>query len=441
MRCNLRESRPKLGQWFLSTKLSSNEHPNNLFNTNPGRLVVLMCLIVPLSLAQPVPNGIDFQVNENTTSRQWHGDIAVNGDGTFVIVWEDQSISDGSSSRVSGKRYDSDGSVLLSEFQINTYTTEAQYAPSIAMESGGAFVVVWGGYGNATRGQRYDAAAATVGGEFVISSAANDYTYYPDVAKHPNDNDFTVVWLEGFSGTNVIGRRFNSTASPLAAEFPINTYTTGNQTLPQISSAPNGDFVVVWQSPGSPGDDSGSDSVQARTYDAAGNPTSAQFQVNTFTTNGQIHPDVTHLSTGEYIIAWTSGHGMTTALVQGQRYNSDGTTLGGEFTMNPVVDAGGGLSVTTGPNDEYVASWSVGNFVYLRAFSSAASPFFATTQVNTYTTGNKNNPVVGTDSSGNVIVTWEGTGGSPGNDTNSQSMQAVLMNGPVPVALQSFSVD
>ncbi len=32
------------------------------------------------------------------------------------------------------------------EFQVNTYTTDAQYAPAVASDSAGNFVVVWASY-------------------------------------------------------------------------------------------------------------------------------------------------------------------------------------------------------------------------------------------------------------------------------------------------------
>src|SRR4029077_16050544 len=78
----------------------------------------------------------------------------------------------------------------------------------------------------------------------------------------------------------VFGRRFDSDGNPLGGEFPVNTYTTANQYGPSIASAPSGDFVVVWA-----GDyqDGSSVGIFGQRYDSAGIPLGGEFQVNTFT--------------------------------------------------------------------------------------------------------------------------------------------------------------
>src|SRR5438128_2372799 len=76
------------------------------------------------------------------------------------------------------------------------------------------------------------------------------------------------------------------------SEFQVNTYTTSVQTYPRVAAAANGDFIVVWQSDGSSGDDTSGFSIQGQRYSSSGAAQGSQFQVNTYTTNGQYSPSV-----------------------------------------------------------------------------------------------------------------------------------------------------
>src|SRR5262245_61890816 len=72
----------------------------------------------------PIPTGPQFQVNTYTTNSQPASSVAADADGDFVVVWESRGSSSGDTSGASiqGQRYDSAGSPLGSQFQVNTYT-------------------------------------------------------------------------------------------------------------------------------------------------------------------------------------------------------------------------------------------------------------------------------------------------------------------------------
>jgi hypothetical protein len=76
---------------------------------------------------------------------QQNGSMAVESNGGFVVVWQ-SLVSGGNdidSFSVQGQRYDASGGVIGTEFQINTYTTSAQSAPSAASDTDGNFAVAW----------------------------------------------------------------------------------------------------------------------------------------------------------------------------------------------------------------------------------------------------------------------------------------------------------
>ena len=158
--------------------------------------------------------------------------VAADATGDFVVVWDsadqDGSIQEG----VFGQRFDSLGSPLGSQFQVNTHTTSAQYSAAVAKGGAGEFVVVW------------------------------------------------VSNLQDGASLGIFGQRFSSTGSPLGGEFQVNTYSTSYQYGPAVAASDGGDFIVVWTSHDEDAPGSG---VFGRAFDSAGVPDGDSFQINTYT--------------------------------------------------------------------------------------------------------------------------------------------------------------
>ena len=112
-------------------------------------LLCLASLEAPAALA--VPLGIEFQVNTFTTGAQSFGEVAVAGNGVFVVVWTD-FVRDGSGTGIFGQRFDSAGGRVGADFQVNSYTTYDQIFAKVAIDGDGDFVVVWDS--NARPGRR-----------------------------------------------------------------------------------------------------------------------------------------------------------------------------------------------------------------------------------------------------------------------------------------------
>jgi hypothetical protein len=225
-----------------------------------------------------------------------------------------------------------------SEFQINTYTTGNQGTPGsgsrlIAANAGGSFLVVWAS--DATWdifGQRFDDAGNAVGSEFRVNSYTTFPVFQPSIASDASGN-FVVVWDsdDGFQN-GVFGQRLDSEGGSLGNEFRVNSYTTGPQSWPSVASDAIGNFVVVWQGPGQ-GDSSVG--VFGQRFDSAGVAQGSEFRVNSYTTSNQITPSVASDASGNVVVAWVSvGQDGSNWGVFGQRYDSGGNTLGGEFRVN-----------------------------------------------------------------------------------------------------------
>ena len=259
--------------------------------------------------AAGVRQGGEFRINSYTTSQQQRAVVGVDVSGSFVVAWQSKG-QDGTYG-VFARIFDAAGAPQGSDFQVNTYTTGTQSYPAVAPSFNGNFVVVWhsspqdhGSYG--VFGRRFDPSGAALGGEFQINSWTTGIQRRPIVASDASGN-FVVVWSGADAGDvqDVMGQRFDASGSRLGSEFRINSQATGIQSLANVSSDADGNFVVVWLDYGQDGSNYG---VFARRFDASGVPQASEFRVNTYTTNKQYRGVVASNPDGDFVVVWQSAN-------------------------------------------------------------------------------------------------------------------------------------
>jgi len=340
-------------------------------------LACLVCLVAATSLPAALIPGPEFQVNTYSINAQRYPAVALDTDFDFVVVWQSFD-QDGSSEGVFARRYDSAGTALGAAFQVNSYTSGLQAYPAIALAGNGDFVVVW---------------------------TSN---------------------LQDGSGTGVFARRFNSAGGPQASEFQVNSYTTGSQAGavvppgnagPSIAAEPNGDFVVVWHDLSQEGVGANG-GVFGRRFDSAGTALAVEFHVNTYTTSSQVYPFVDVDGDGDFVVTWQSFDQDGAQFgIFARRFGSSGTAVAGEFQVNsrtfltqryPVV------SLET--NGEFVVVWQSishdgdAEGVFGRRFAANGTGLAVEFQVNTYTSSSQRYPSVGVDGDGDFVVSWQSFG-------------------------------
>jgi hypothetical protein len=306
--------------------------------------------------AAGAPLGVsEFRVNSFTTYAQSRPDVAYTPAGDFVVVWESAG-QDGSHYGIFGRRFDSTGGALGAEFQINAHTSNAQRRPVVATSPDGGFVVAWQSYlqdgsNYGVFARRFDSSGTPVGVEFQVNSFTTGYQNRPDVATD-GSGGFVVVWNSDGpdgSGLAVAGQRFDATGSRLGGEFVVNTYVTDSQLYASIGRAPSGEFVVAWSSR----QDGYSYGIVAQRFDAGGARIGGEFLVNTFTTSSQALSAVAALGAEKFVVTWQSylqdGNRWG---VFGQRYGDllfrDGFETGGASRWSSTATDGGDLTVTVG---------------------------------------------------------------------------------------------
>ncbi len=319
-----------------------------------------------LVLAQLSPVGSEFQVNTFTAENQYFPSVCSDANGNFVVAWQSYSLTqaqDGDIKGIFAQRFDSNGQPQGTEFQVNTYTVDMQGYPAIACGAAGNFVIVWGSLGQ--DGDNY----------------------------------------------GVFGQRYSSSGDPAGTEFQVNTFTAGQQDYATVASAANGDFVVVWASDQQ---DGGGFGIFGRRYASSGAPLDSEFQINTYSIGKQSGPALADTPDGRFVVVWTSyGQDGDQGGLFGQRYSSTGDAAGTEFQVNSFA-----AGTQYQPD---VAADQAGNFVVVWAsyrqdgydygiigqrFDSAGGRLGTEFVVNTYTTGTEYFPAVAVDPAGNFVVVW-----------------------------------
>ena len=207
-------------------------------------------------------------------------------------------------------------------------------------------------------GGRFSAAGVPQGGDFQVNNYTTGPQRDPAVAMNAA-GDFVVAWQsypQDGSLYGIFGRRFNAAGTAQGAEFPVNTITGNNQVVPAVAADGVGNFVVVWEDKAEDGSDYG---IFGQRFDSAGATLGGQFRVNTRTTFAQRNPAIAESAAGEFLVTWHS-------------YDQDGS-LDGVFAQR-----------------------------YSPAGSAAASEF----QVNSYTTDRQQLSTVAADGGGRFIVAW-----------------------------------
>ena len=121
----------------------------------------------------------------------------------------------------------------------------------------------------------------------------------------------------------------------LVGEFRANTYVEGHQGEPAIAGLADRGFVVTWFSYDQPGDEKSG--VYGQRYDSNGDAVGGEFHANTTTADDQRFCAVAGLQDGKYVTVWTSGLGGTEFDVYGQMYAANGQPSGSEFLVNTTT--------------------------------------------------------------------------------------------------------
>jgi len=319
-----------------------------------------------------------IKINTTVLGAQFAPAIAVLSGGGYVIVWQDSS-----SGSIHAQRFNASGQPVGNELHLDGTQGGSAIWVSVAATANDGFVIAFqaGSFAQAEIfGHRYDSANNPVGGLFAVNSTGPNEQFNPHIVTL--DGGATLfTWDTRFSSggddvfQEVRGRIFLSDGQALGADFPIAAMSaTAEHGFSAIASLPGGGFVVTWQS----GTPLGTDNFEivGQRFTSSGAPVGSQFQVNTATANSQYGNDVARLSDGGFVVSWVDAPGSNGGgRIVARHYGADGNAIGGEILVDSKASGGYGRTVVTAlANGAYVVSWTeadaANNNVLARAFGS-----------------------------------------------------------------------
>lgn len=230
------------------------------------------------------------------------------------------------------------------------------------------------------------------------------------------DGGWLVTWAssgQDGSGDGIYQRRYDAAGNTTGPDVQVNAYTNNHQIQPSVTALADGGWLVSWTSHGQDGSTYG---IFQRRYDVNGITDGADVQVNAYTGDVQMFPAVTALADGGWLATWSSFDGSNYGIFQ-RRYDADGNTDGADVQVNTYATNDQAFSAVTALADGgWVVSWSstgqdgdVGG-IFQQHFNADGSKAGTETQVNTYTTGNQLYPASAALSEGGWVMTWTADG-------------------------------
>jgi len=240
------------------------------------------------------------------------------------------------------------------------------------------------------------------------------------------DGGYAVAYTDNDSGS-AQGRVVR--VFPAILNLPDITFeldSTAGHILGKIAAFSDKSMVAVWTSAGADGDGAG---VQARVWDANGNPLTHAFVVNDTVAGNQSMPSLAVIGGASFVVSFVGPEGNLYTRV----YSKDGSNLPGrpeiEVSQTTQFDQLAPAAAGDGQGRALVAfeSTSTGvtiSDIYARQYDFDGYPMGEQYRVNTTTAGAQRNPAVG-GASGRFVATWT----SDGQDGDQRGVFARRLDG------------
>ena len=254
--------------------------------------------------------------------------LAVLRNGTVAVSWTDYLV-DGDVKGLSARIYSPTGDSLTEPFRLNQFRDGNQYGAKLQALPNGGIAAVW------------------------VSDQQQDEKSIDIIARLFNSvgqplTDEIVVSQKGISANPVLGvagtrliiaweqvdlknkktrwdvslRTFDLALKPLSEQVKANKQLEGDQFAPRLQGGDSG-ALLVWNSLGQ---DGSGEAVVGRFITESGVFSDSEFQVNTRTFAGQLHPNVSADSNGRWLVTWSTPRSGDAGMdVVGQRFQIEST--------------------------------------------------------------------------------------------------------------------
>ena len=258
---------------------------------------------------------------------------ASSANGTSVVVWVNtRSTTDHD---IYARRLDARGNPVGPAIAVDT-TTADSYAPVVAMDASGRFVVAWEDLvdsigGDVIEMRAFSAAGVPLDGITRVSSGTTGVDFEPSVAA--SNGSFVVAYEHSQAGYDIRARRYTySSGVPVAQGTFVVAGTAQDESWPSVAMAPDGRFDVAYEYAYSANDH---DIYLAR-YSAAGAYSGTSY-VNV-DTNRESAPSVSMDNAGNAVVAYTEVIGGSSGVFANR------VSAAGAVGPRVTVAYGGGVS-------------------------------------------------------------------------------------------------
>jgi VCBS repeat-containing protein len=368
----------------------------------------------------------EFRVNTYTNFEQEYPSVAAVSDGGFIVTWSSYK-QDGTDLNIWAQRYDASGAPIGTEFRVNTTVANTQHLAVVTAVDSGGFVVSWmsngqDGSGWGVYAQRYDASGAPAGGEFRVNTTTALDQREPEITSLA-DGGFVISWVSNdtTNSKNIYAQRYDASGHAVGGQFQVGTSGAGDHH--SITALEDGGFVAAWQSLGPTWQ------ISVQRYDAAGAAVGAEqlVSVSNPASQAKSDPSVTGLNDGGYVVTWMSNQqDGDSAGIYAQRFDANGTAVGGEFRVNTITAGPQTNPTVTALSDGgFIVSWdsfssATGYDIHAQRYNAAGAPVGSEFLVNQYMTGSQSNSVLAARDDGSFIAVWM----SNGQDGSDQGVYA-----------------
>ena len=317
------------------------------------------------------------------------------------------------------------------EFRVNTTVGDEQNTimsgrgshQAVSVDSNGNYVVVWtslnqDGSGQGVYARRFDSTGTPITGEVLVNATTNSDQQWASVVSAA-DGTFVVTWTDlNGSDEDVVYRRFSANGTAITGEIGVNTTTSGSQANSSIAmNRATGDFVIVWEGNGTQTGEEDSNGIFGQRFDSAGAAVGGEFRVNSVTTGGQSDAAVSMNASGDFVVSWDDGDGF-----HFQRFDNTGAEQGGRVTVDNSSVAGNG-SIAMHSDGSLVVVWREGatgaRDTFVQRFNNSGVAASTVQTVAMSTNNNQTDPSIAMDSTGAFVVVWEGEGTLAGQEDTS----------------------
>ncbi|HAB53531.1 MAG: hypothetical protein A3K31_06260 [Ignavibacteria bacterium RIFOXYA12_FULL_35_25] len=303
--------------------------------------------------------GVNTKVNDDAgTAGQAYPSIAMDGIGNFVIAWIDAR---NSSDDIYYQRYNSIGIAQGVNAKANDDAgTAYQEYPSITMDGSGNFIIAWEDFRNGNWNiyyQRYNSIGITQG----VNVKANDdlgttSQYAPSIALDGIGN-FVIAWHDYRNNNyDIYYQRYNSIGIAQGVNTKVNDDAEANgQYDASIAMDDVGNFVIAW-------DDNRNNNydIYYQRYNSIGIAQGINTKVNNDTgTDGQYYPSIAMDGVGNFVIVWLDNrYVLYKPDVIGQRFYSNGSPWGINYRIvADGINHGETFPVVVANANQIIFSW------------------------------------------------------------------------------------